>query len=127
MICPSYSALHVNGVRSYKLARQGSPVELPPRPVQIDAIQLLAYTYPQLTLQVACHGGTYMRSLVRDLGRDLSTCATLSALIRTQHGPFHQVNAIKEDADLFSMEQHGALMNVLAEGEALLLSQFPSS
>ncbi len=85
---PAFSAIKVQGRRAYKLARDGQPVQLPPRPVDIYRIEIKAYEYPRLTLDVECGGGTYIRSLGRDLAESLGTAAVMSALTRTAVGAF---------------------------------------
>ena len=62
---------------------QGQPVELAPRPVEIYRIEVKAYQYPELVLEVECGSGTYIRSLGRDLAESLGTAAVMSALVRT--------------------------------------------
>ena len=82
---PAVSAVHVNGQRAYALARAGEAVELPPRPVTIHRLELLAW-HPasgQLELQVHCSAGTYIRSLARDLGEALGCGGSLHSLRRT--------------------------------------------
>lgn len=85
---PVYSALKVGGQRSYDLARRGQTVELQPRVVEIHAIDLVRYAYPELELLIRCGSGTYIRSLARDLARALGTEAVMSALRREAIGPF---------------------------------------
>ena len=85
---PAFSALKVEGQRAYKLARAGEAVELAPRNVRIDRLEVVEYAYPQLTLDVTCSAGTYVRSLGRDLADKLGTGAVMSALERTAIGPF---------------------------------------
>lgn len=85
---PAYSALKVDGHRAYDLARAGSPPDLPPRPVRIDAITLTAYHWPIASLLIHCGKGVYIRSLARDLGIALNTGGHLAALRRTKVGPF---------------------------------------
>ena len=85
---PAFSALKVQGRRAYSLARRGQPVELQPRLVTIDRLEIVAYAYPELTLAVTCGSGTYIRSLGRDLGDALGTGAVMSALQRTAIGSF---------------------------------------
>src|SRR4051794_35563280 len=65
---PAYSAAKVGGRRAYDLARRGADVALAPRTVRVDAIDVRAFDYPRLTLEVRCGKGTYVRSLARDLG-----------------------------------------------------------
>ncbi|HXT60189.1 MAG TPA: tRNA pseudouridine(55) synthase TruB [Pirellulales bacterium] len=86
---PAFSALKVQGRRAYDLARAGHEVELQPRPITIHRIDVLHYDYPELTLDIACGSGTYVRSLGRDLAESLGTAAVMSALVRTEIGAFH--------------------------------------
>lgn len=85
---PAYSAIKVQGRRAYDLARRGKEVQLPTRPVTIESLQVTAYEYPRLALDVRCGSGTYIRSLGRDLGAALGGGAVLAALERTAIGPF---------------------------------------
>jgi tRNA pseudouridine55 synthase len=85
---PSYSALKVRGRRAYNLARAGRPVPLAPRRVTIYHLRLLSYDYPQLQLEVVCGGGTYIRSLGRDIAAEFGTASVMSALVRTAIGTF---------------------------------------
>ncbi len=85
---PAFSALKVKGQRAYSLARRGKEVMLTPRPVTIHALHLVRYDYPELVLDVVCSSGTYIRSLGRDIGEALGSCAVMSALRRTAIGPF---------------------------------------
>lgn len=85
---PAYSALKVDGRRAHALARRGQQVELKPRPVTVSRIELKAYDYPELVLEVDCGSGTYIRSLGRDLAESLGTAAVMSALVRTSVGGF---------------------------------------
>ncbi len=94
---PAYSAMKVDGKRAYALARAGTPPTLEPRPVRIDAIELLDYDYPRLTIDVRCGKGTYIRSLARDLGGVLATGGRLTGLRRTEVAPFDIANAITLD------------------------------
>ncbi len=84
---PMYSAIQIDGQRMYDLARQGQTVELEPRQVEIDRIDVLDWQSPLLRLDVICGKGTYIRSLARDLGAALGCGAHLAALRRTQVGP----------------------------------------
>jgi tRNA pseudouridine55 synthase len=85
---PAHSAVHVSGTRAYELARQGEAVELPSRQVQVHAIELLGYDWPEVGLRVTCGKGTYIRSIARDLGRSLGTGGYLSALRRMRVGDY---------------------------------------
>lgn len=93
-IPPIYSAIKVDGKRAYKLAREGKRVELEPRKVKIYSIELTDYLYPQLKLTVKVSSGTYIRSLAKDIGEELSTGAYLTDLYRTVVGDFSIQQAI---------------------------------
>lgn len=83
---PSYSACKVDGRRAYLSARKGQEVELKPRTLVIDEIELLEYSQQSITLRIVCSKGTYIRALARDIGRALDSGAHLSALRRTRVG-----------------------------------------
>jgi tRNA pseudouridine55 synthase len=85
---PKFSAVHVNGKRAYKLARQGREVELLPRPVQIHRLELTAFKMPEFELQIDCGSGTYVRSLGRDIGERVGCGATMKSLSRSAIGVF---------------------------------------
>ncbi len=93
---PTYSAVKVNGDRAYALRRAGEDVQLKPKTVVIEEIELLDYddASKQLTVRVVCGKGTYIRSLARDLGRALDTGAFLTALRRTRVGDFNVDNCV---------------------------------
>jgi tRNA pseudouridine55 synthase len=95
---PAYSALKIKGRRAYTLARQGRDVALASRPVTVYAIDIVEYDYPRLVLDVRCGGGTYIRSLGRDVARAAGTGAVMSALTRTAIGDFHLSDACPLDA-----------------------------
>ncbi len=85
---PMYSALKRDGQPLYKLARAGQVVEREPRSVTINRLELLALEGDQARLDVACSKGTYIRTLVEDLGHVLGCGAHVAELRRTQAGPF---------------------------------------
>jgi len=85
---PMYSAIKHGGRPLHELARQGKTVERDPRPVEIDTIVLLDWTPPELSIDVVCSPGTYIRSLAHDLGEELGSGAHLSALVRLGSGRF---------------------------------------
>jgi tRNA pseudouridine55 synthase len=91
---PSFSALKVEGQRAYDLARAGQEFELPARQVRIFRLEIARYEYPELGLDVECSGGTYVRSLGRDLADAVGTGAVMSALVRKAIGPFRLDEAI---------------------------------
>ena len=94
---PAHSAVHVNGRRAYQLAREDRPVELPARPVRIDAIELMDSAPNRATLRIDCHTGTYIRALARDLGSRLGCGGYCSALMRTRVGNFELAHAVALD------------------------------
>ncbi len=85
---PMYSALKRDGVPLYKLARNGLEVERSPRPVEITRLDLVEFAPPEAALDVDCSKGTYIRSLVDDIGRALGVGAVMTELMRTRVGPF---------------------------------------
>lgn len=95
---PMYSALKREGRPLYRLARQGQTVEREPRPVEIYRLDLTAWEPPELTLEVLCSPGTYIRALARDLGEALGCGAHLTGLIRLASGDFRLEDAAELDA-----------------------------
>jgi tRNA pseudouridine55 synthase len=91
---PSYSALKIGGRRAYAVARAGGEVELAPRYVTVHELRLVDWTATELTLDVTCSKGTYVRALARDVAAALGTVGHLSALTRTRVGPFSLDQAI---------------------------------
>jgi len=85
---PEYSALKIKGQRAYDLARAGRVVDLEPRLVRIDRADLVSYRWPHLELEIACGGGTYIRSIARDVGEALTCGGLVATLVRTRIGPF---------------------------------------
>ncbi len=94
---PIYSAIKVGGQRAYKLARAGKSVVLEERSVTVHQIELMSYTYPQLTFRAHVSSGTYVRSLVEDIGSRLGTGAYMSALVRTAIGTHKLTDATHLD------------------------------
>lgn len=95
---PAFSAMKINGQRAYHLARQGKEVALEPRPVMIYKNMLTSYDYPYVKFTSEVGSGTYIRSLVEDLGKMLTTGAYMSDLRRTRVGQFDITDATKHDA-----------------------------
>jgi len=95
---PVYSALKVGGKAAYARARAGEEVALQPRPVTVHAVDLLKLASPDLTLEVHCGPGTYVRSLAHDLGQALGPGATLTGLTRMASGDFRLEDAVPLDA-----------------------------
>lgn len=85
-IPPAFSACKVDGKRAYDLARKGDEVELKPKTLVIDEIELLECNLPEIKIRVVCSKGTYIRALARDIGEALQSGAHLTGLIRTRVG-----------------------------------------
>lgn len=112
---PSFSACKVDGHRAYKMARKGHEVELKPKVLVIDEIELLSFDQVQMamTLRIVCSKGTYIRALARDMGEALGSGAHLTALRRTRVGDItiddclsvERAVALIREADIVMPEQ----------------------
>lgn len=96
---PIYSAIKVDGKRAYKLAREGKTPELKSRTIKIYSINNLLYKYPSVNFITEVSSGTYIRSLVRDIGNKLGTGAYMTSLKRLSIGEFHLATAHKIGSD----------------------------
>jgi tRNA pseudouridine55 synthase len=113
-IPPMHSALKQQGKRLYELARRGIEVERPARSVHIEAIDLLAYKRPELRLSVVCSKGTYVRTLIEDVARDLGSIGHVIALRRTAVDPFREADTVSmETLELCEAEGQGRLDELL--------------
>src|SRR5204863_26937 len=95
---PAYSAVKVAGERAYRRARRGASVVLRPRRVQVTELELESFGPPDVGFRATVSGGTYLRSLARDVGEALGCGAHLAALRRTRVGPFQLADAVAPDA-----------------------------
>lgn len=102
-IPPVHSAIKLGGVPLHRRVRRGQVVEPAPRRVVVRRLKLLARDADDLTVEVECGSGTYVRSLARDLGEALSTGGTLWDLVRLRSGPF----SVDEAATLAELEDEG--------------------
>jgi tRNA pseudouridine55 synthase len=91
---PAFSAIKINGKRAYDLARAGKEVVIEPRQVMIHEITDIDYDYPIITFTTHVSSGTYIRSLVRDIGGSLGTSAYMTALTRTKVGEYVLADAL---------------------------------
>jgi len=91
---PQFSAIKVDGQRAYKLARAGKAVKLEPRKVTITRLNVTHFDYPTVQFTAEVSSGTYIRSLVEDIGKQLGTGAYMTALRRTNVGKFKIDDAI---------------------------------
>ncbi len=96
---PQYSACKIDGKRAYKMMRKGQEVELKPKTLQIDEIELTGFDAEkmQMSIRVACGKGTYIRALARDIGTALGSGAFLTALCRTRLGDVRVEDCIRLD------------------------------
>lgn len=113
---PAFSALHVAGQRAYALARAGDQVTLAPRLVRIDRLELLDWALPDLTIEVECGKGVYIRALARDIGATLGCGGHLVSLQRTFVGPFRLEKAVP----LAMLTDQSCLLNHLLPPETVL-------
>jgi len=118
-IPPRYSAIKVDGKRSYDLARSGEIVELKSRQVRVDSFELVEFDGDAATFEVGCGKGTYIRSLARDLAATLGTCGHVTMLRRTRVGPFHQEQSFTLDA-LENLCHRGGVSDALRPVETAL-------
>lgn len=96
-IPPVFSACKVDGARAYDLARKGKEVELKPKTLVIDEIELLECNLPDIKIRVVCSKGTYIRALARDIGEALNSGAHLTGLIRTRVGEVTLAHCLAPD------------------------------
>ncbi len=113
---PSFSAKNVGGQRSYNLARRGIEVELKPKQVEINNVKLLSQNGNAFTFEITCKGGTYIRSICRDLAKELGTFATMTALKRTKSGLFTIDNSVTEE-DVLNIKD---IQNLLIKPDSVL-------
>jgi len=118
-IPPRYSAIKVDGQRSYDLARSGEIVELKSRHVRVDSFKLLEMSTDSAIFDVACGKGTYIRSLARDLSAALGTCGHVTMLRRTRVGPFTLDQSFTLDA-LEKLCHRGGVLEALRPVETAL-------
>lgn len=94
-IPPALSAIKINGKKAYDLARKNIAFEMKERKITIHEIEILGYTFPVLKLRVKCSKGTYIRTLGKDIGRELKLWGTLISLRRTRSGDHTITDAIE--------------------------------
>lgn len=101
---PTFSAVKIDGKRAYQYAREGMEVDIKPKTLVIDEIELIDCQLPSITIRVVCSKGTYIRALARDIGIALQSGAHLTALQRTRIG----------DIDLSQCLEYDDFVNQLA-------------
>lgn len=90
---PAYSAVHVDGVRAYKMARGGADIKIPPRKIHISELEYTGKNGDSYGFRVVCSRGTYVRAIARDIAEKLGTIATVDMIRRTKSGGFDIKNA----------------------------------
>ena len=96
-IPPAFSACKIDGERAYDLARKGEEVNLKPKTLVIDEIELLECNLPEIKIRVVCSKGTYIRALARDIGQALGSGAHLIGLVRTRVGDVRLEDCLQVD------------------------------
>ncbi|KAA3616719.1 MAG: tRNA pseudouridine(55) synthase TruB [Calditrichaeota bacterium] len=105
-IPPMYSALKVRGKKLYEYAREGKTIIREPRPVTIYELTVLELNNDECVLKICCSKGTYIRSLARDIGRDLKSGAFISELRRTRIGDYHIDSAFKIEDFISALKEN---------------------
>lgn len=111
-IPPTHSAIKIDGKRAYKLARAGQQFKIEPRKVRINSIKLESYDYPLVRFSADVGSGTYIRSLVADVGKELKTGAYMAGLRRTKVGDFNVEDAKINLADLVFEDLVASVENI---------------
>ncbi len=126
-IPPMYSAIKVEGKKLYELAREGKTIERKARHIMIDSIKLLDVstkedgTLLEASIEVACGKGTYIRSLCRDIGECLDTCACMKSLLRVASGNFQSEQAMRL-AEIETAVQNGTIGQAIVPTESIFAS-----
>ncbi len=120
-IPPRYSAIKVNGKKLYEYARAGIEVEIEPRPIQIYSMELKSVDKDagEVTFEVECSKGTYIRSLIRDIGEKMGLKATMSSLLRGEVNGVYAEDGYRL-SDLQKMKEEGRLAETVLKTETLL-------
>ena len=95
---PAYSAVKIAGERAYRRARRGEVVEPAARRVEVEQLELMEFAFPEVRFRATVGGGTYLRSLARDIGAALGCGGHLRALRRTAVGPLSLAEAVAPEA-----------------------------
>lgn len=109
-IPPAYSACKIDGNRAYKMARKGHSVELKPKTLVIDEIELMDFSQTAITIRVVCSKGTYIRALARDIGQALDSGGHLTALRRTRVGNIRIAECLSIDEAVKKIETEPFVM-----------------
>ena len=118
---PAVSAVRVHGERLYNKARRGETVAPPERQVMVHALELRRWSPPQLTIQVRCSAGTYIRSMARDLGEALGCGGALASLRRTEALGF----GLEQAVTMARLQAHPAPTTLVQDPKQPLLALYP--
>ncbi len=124
-IPPNISAVKVAGVPAYKRAHRDQPLNLNPRSVRVYRLRLRAYDFPTMNFEMSCGRGTYVRSLIRDLGRLLGTGGCLTSLVRLRVGPFRIDDAWSLEDLAGESDPSSYLIDLEQANSALESPEFP--
>ena len=103
---PTFSACKIDGKRAYEMARKGNEVELKPKTLVIDEIELTECNLPDITIRVVCSKGTYIRALARDIGEGLQSGGHLTALRRTRVGDYRVEDCLNPEKFTEWLDEH---------------------
>ena len=92
---PMFSAIKKDGVRLYNLARQGKEIKIDKREVSIDSFEITSFNLPEISFNITCSKGTYIRSLAHDFGKEINSGAHLSELRRIKIGDYSVKDSVK--------------------------------
>lgn len=106
---PMYSALKVDGVPLYKMARKGQVIERQSRSITVHSIDLVRFEDDEVVLEIACSKGTYIRTIADDLGQSLGCGAHITGLHRMQAGAFSEEQCFSLDELVATNSEHGFL------------------
>ena len=118
---PAFSAIRIGGERAYDLARAGEKLNMPPREIEIDALEILTHGAERSRLSVTCSKGTYVRALARDIAEALGTRGHVGALHRARVGAFTDEDAVSlQDVEAAEEDGRDALLLPVAAGLSAL-------
>lgn len=121
---PKYAAVKINGVRAYKLAREGKEFEIKAKTVNVYQIKLKRFFIPYAEVEIQCSRGTYIRSIIRDLGHLLDIPATMSKLTRSVSSNFSIKESVLLENAINQLENNIIPLEALFEFPKLEINKF---
>lgn len=123
-IPPDFSAIKINGQRAYKLAAKNQNLDIKPRMVSIYSIKILNINYPLIEMEISCGRGTYIRSLVRDIGEDIGIGAVMIDLVRIENKGFKIENSVSyENLSLEKVQETIIDLYQVFQDKAIIVSE----